>query len=109
MQCCWGLQARALCDMPRGGLQLVPFYMRIAATLARLFPDIGQGARCLSLLAVTSSQAVCDACHALCYLGAGIWTRCSLTPQESKIGCCIDHRVKTASRQTASSSCQTAR
>ena len=38
------VQTQALCEMPRGGLQLLPYYMRIAAALSRVFPDIGQGA-----------------------------------------------------------------
>ena len=36
---------RALCDVPKACLQLVPFYARIVATLAPVFPDILQGAR----------------------------------------------------------------
>lgn len=34
--------ARALFEIPRGQLQLIPYYCRIAATLATVFPDLGQ-------------------------------------------------------------------
>lgn len=34
---------RALCDVPKTCLQLVPYYARIVATLAQVFPDIPQG------------------------------------------------------------------
>eukprot|EP00798_Chlamydomonas_sp_ICE-L_P014700 gene14700-20740_t len=34
---------RALCDVPRASLQLVPFYARIIAILAQVFPDVSQG------------------------------------------------------------------
>ena len=37
------LQMKALCEVPRNGLQLLPYYARITATLSRVFPDIGQG------------------------------------------------------------------
>jgi hypothetical protein len=37
------LQMKALCEVPRSGLQLLPYYARITATLSRVFPDIGQG------------------------------------------------------------------
>ncbi len=35
--------ARALCDIPTGALQLLPYYARIIATLSQVFPDILQG------------------------------------------------------------------
>jgi regulator of nonsense transcripts 2 len=34
---------RALCDVPKACLQLVPYFARIVATLAQVFPDIPQG------------------------------------------------------------------
>jgi hypothetical protein len=37
------LQMKALCEVPRNGLQLLPYYARVTATLSRVFPDIGQG------------------------------------------------------------------
>ena len=37
------LQTQALCEVPRGGLQLLPYYIRVAASLNQVFPDIGQG------------------------------------------------------------------
>ncbi len=40
---CPCLQTRALCEVPRYGLQLLPYYARIAASLSQVFPDIGQG------------------------------------------------------------------
>lgn len=42
-QNCLCLQTRALCEVPRYGLQLLPYYARIAASLSQVFPDIGQG------------------------------------------------------------------
>lgn len=33
---------RALCDVPKACLQLVPFYARVVATLAQVFPDVHQ-------------------------------------------------------------------
>eukprot|EP00887_Chlorella_sp_A99_P007640 scaffold20.g7640.t1 len=36
--------ARSLCDVPWGGLQLLPYWARIAATLGQVFPDIPQAA-----------------------------------------------------------------
>ena len=35
--------ARALCDVPFGSLQVLPYYSRMAATLSQVFPDIAQG------------------------------------------------------------------
>lgn len=35
---------RALVDLPRGGLQLLPFYARVAATVSQVFPDVAKGA-----------------------------------------------------------------
>jgi hypothetical protein len=47
-------QVRALVDVPRGSLQLLPYWARVAATLSQCYPEIGQGgsrrplsARCL--------------------------------------------------------------
>lgn len=37
------LQMKALCEVPRNGLQLLPYYARITAALNRVFPEIGQG------------------------------------------------------------------
>jgi hypothetical protein len=37
--------ARALCDVPRGALHLLPYWARIAAGLGAVFPDIPQGGR----------------------------------------------------------------
>ncbi|KAG2482394.1 hypothetical protein HYH03_018672 [Edaphochlamys debaryana] len=34
---------RALVDVPRAGLQLVPFFARVVAVLASVFPDVPQG------------------------------------------------------------------
>ena len=34
---------RALCDIPTGALQLLPYYSRVIATLSQVFPDIAQG------------------------------------------------------------------
>lgn len=36
-------QVRTLVDVPRGGLQLLPYWARIAATLSTCYPEIGQG------------------------------------------------------------------
>lgn len=33
---------KSLCDIPRACLQLIPFYARIVATLAQVFPDVPQ-------------------------------------------------------------------
>lgn len=37
------LQVKALTNVKASTLQLLPYYMRIGATLNELFPDIGQG------------------------------------------------------------------
>lgn len=34
---------RALCDVPKGCLSLIPFYARIAASLNSIFPDVANG------------------------------------------------------------------
>ncbi|GMH39542.1 hypothetical protein BSKO_07440 [Bryopsis sp. KO-2023] len=34
---------RALCDVPKASLQLLPFYSRIAAILSRVFPEVANG------------------------------------------------------------------
>jgi hypothetical protein len=37
-------QIKALCEIPRGtGLPLIPFYARLTATLAPVYPDVPQG------------------------------------------------------------------
>ncbi|GFR49425.1 hypothetical protein Agub_g11482, partial [Astrephomene gubernaculifera] len=45
---------RALVDVPRSSLQLVPFFARIVAVLAQVFPDVPQGV--LSALDVSFTQ-----------------------------------------------------
>lgn len=60
------MQTRALCEVPRGGLQLLPYYMRIAASLSQVFPDIGQGGRehlCMS----QRSSAGASICASMSY------------------------------------------
>ena len=42
-QCVLHEQVKALTAVKASHLQLLPFYMRIGATLHALFPDIGQG------------------------------------------------------------------
>ena len=37
------LQVKALTTAKASALQLLPFYIRVGATLNALFPDIGQG------------------------------------------------------------------
>lgn len=34
---------RALIDVPRGSLQLIPYYARVAAILSQVYPEMGQG------------------------------------------------------------------
>lgn len=53
--------ARALCDVPRGATHLLPYWARIAASLASVFPDIPQGgwAQCRRWCGVMS--ACCSA------------------------------------------------
>ncbi len=34
---------RALSEVPRGRLQLLPYYARVAATLSQVYPEVGQG------------------------------------------------------------------
>jgi regulator of nonsense transcripts 2 len=34
---------KVLVGVPRGSLQLLPYYARVAATLSQLYPDVGQG------------------------------------------------------------------
>ncbi len=36
---------RALVDVPRAALQLLPFYARVVAVLAQAFPDVPAGGR----------------------------------------------------------------
>lgn len=59
------VQVKALCENQRGNVQLLPFYMRIAATLSAVFPDVG--AALLKAqedefehLQVRAPSAVCD-------------------------------------------------
>jgi regulator of nonsense transcripts 2 len=35
---------RALLDVPRGNLQLLPYYARVAATISQAYPEVGAGA-----------------------------------------------------------------
>jgi regulator of nonsense transcripts 2 len=34
---------RALVDVPRGNLQLLPYYARVAATISQAYPEVGAG------------------------------------------------------------------
>lgn len=45
----WFPQTKALCEVPRHGLQLLPYYARITATLSHIFPEIGQGKQLLHI------------------------------------------------------------
>jgi hypothetical protein len=62
------LQMRALCEVPRNGLQLLPYYARITATLSRVFPDIGQGDAAHSSLAASLLSASAAATSLGCAL-----------------------------------------
>jgi hypothetical protein len=37
---------RALVDVPRGNLQLLPCCARVAATISQAYPEVGAGERC---------------------------------------------------------------
>lgn len=52
---------RALVDVPRGNLQLLPYYARVAATISQAYPEVGQGAWCCDV-AVRWCVAVCLCC-----------------------------------------------
>ena len=61
------LQMKALCEVPRNGLQLLPYYARITATLSRVFPDVGEGdtahgTRAASLLSASAAATSLCAC-----------------------------------------------
>ena len=45
---------KVLVGVPRGSLQLLPYYARVAATLSQLYPDVGQGEPRLQLLRLST-------------------------------------------------------
>jgi hypothetical protein len=60
---------RALLGVPRGALQLLPYYARVAATISQAYPEVGQGAGSLlcSLphACTPVRRSVCQRTHSL--------------------------------------------
>ena len=56
------VQVEALCNVPWGQLQVIPYYARIAATLNPVFPELAAGAAHVCWIACCKSFAPVPAC-----------------------------------------------
>lgn len=57
---------RALLDVPRGNLQLLPYYARVAATISQAYPEVGAGEIAVCILKTGWTPYTCVLCVLHC-------------------------------------------